>query len=170
MLYVWGELMYPYVYCGAVRPLSLYYYPILMSLAELMKFNIYVSLQHSLAGRYSEALCAVLNAEMVLTNLWVSTVLAVLFLVGMFTAAIRATKSGCVTVCWWATGGNISTGGGVFAWPKASNGIGAGGTDTRTHEGPNNVTMNPLGSDALEMTSVAQNHGDMDVENGVDRT
>jgi len=43
VVYVWGELLHPSVYCGSVRPLSLYYYPLAMSLLELTKFNFYVA-------------------------------------------------------------------------------------------------------------------------------
>ena len=43
VVYVWGELWSPPVYCGSVRPLSLYYYPIIMCLLDLLKFNVFVA-------------------------------------------------------------------------------------------------------------------------------
>lgn len=49
--YVWGELWHPPIYCGSVRPLSLYYYPILMSALELTKFNVYVGIRVCTTGR-----------------------------------------------------------------------------------------------------------------------
>jgi hypothetical protein len=79
VLYVWGELQFPSTFCGAVRPLSLYYYPVLMTLLDLTKFNIYVAAQYAYRGLYAEAALALLNAEMFLSNLWITTALAGLF-------------------------------------------------------------------------------------------
>lgn len=79
VVYVWGELWLPSTYCGAARPLSLYYYPILMSLLDLTKFNIYVAGKLFWTRRDAEALFALLNMEMFLTNLWVTVLLSVLF-------------------------------------------------------------------------------------------
>lgn len=83
VLYVWGELLYPPVYCGAVRPLSLYYYPVLMSLLDLMKFNIYVAVRLFTGGRARESLLALLNAEMFMSSLWTTLVLGVYFALGL---------------------------------------------------------------------------------------
>lgn len=76
VVYVWGELLYPPVYCGSVRPLSLYYYPILMSLLDLTKLNFYVSMRHGAARRHGHAVFALLNCETLVTNTWVSSFLA----------------------------------------------------------------------------------------------
>lgn len=78
-LYVWGELLFPSTFCGAARPLSLYYYPILMSIAELIKFNIYVCMRYAASAKYFHAVAALLNMELFATNLWVSLTLAVYF-------------------------------------------------------------------------------------------
>ena len=78
-LYVWGELMFPSTYCGDVRPLSLYYYPILMSLAELIKLNLYVATRYAVIGSYSRSLFALFNLELLWTNLWMAVVLAAWF-------------------------------------------------------------------------------------------
>ena len=82
VVYVWGELLYPPVYCGSARPLSLYYYPLAMTLLELTKFNFYVSTVLSERKRYDRALFALLNIEMMGTTAWVTTLLAIIFLLG----------------------------------------------------------------------------------------
>lgn len=81
VIYVWGELWFPPVYCGATRPLSLYYYPILMSLLDLTKFNLYVATRLRSMRRNGEAFCALLSLEIFLTNMWISVVLAIMFVV-----------------------------------------------------------------------------------------
>ena len=83
VVYVWGELLYPPVYCGSVRPLSLYYYPIGMSLLELTKFNFYVAGVLYERKRYDKAMFASLNIEMMGTTAWVTTLLAIIFLAGI---------------------------------------------------------------------------------------
>ena len=87
VVYVWGELQYPSVYCGSVRPLSLYYYPIVMSLLDLTKFNVYVCTRLYYSKRYRVAVLAVLDFGMFITNTWVTAVLAVMFVVGLATEA-----------------------------------------------------------------------------------
>ena len=82
LVYVWGELLYPPVYCGAVRPLSLYYYPILMSLLDLMKLNIYLGRKLVKAGRALEGVCALLDARCIVTHAWTTVVLGLLFVGG----------------------------------------------------------------------------------------
>jgi hypothetical protein len=83
VVYVWGELWFPPVYCGSTRPLSLYYYPLLMTMAELVKFNVYVCSVHLEHGRCIEAFLALLNLELFCTNAWVSSALAVRFAMGV---------------------------------------------------------------------------------------
>jgi len=81
VLFVWGELLYPPVYCGSVLPLSLYYYPILMCLLDLMKLNIYVSVNLFTAGRYLEGVLAMLNLQLFFTHIWVTVALGAMFFV-----------------------------------------------------------------------------------------
>ena len=83
VVYVWGELLYPPVYCGSARPLSLYYYPVGMSLLELTKFNFYASRQLYKQKRYDKAVFALLSIEMMGTTAWVTTCLALIFLIGV---------------------------------------------------------------------------------------
>jgi len=80
-VYVWGELVYPPVYCNSVPPLSMYYYPILMSLLDLVKLNIYACSVLFKDARYGEAALAVLDLELLATYLWVMVSLG-LILVG----------------------------------------------------------------------------------------
>ena len=74
-IYVWIELRYPSTYCGAVRPPSLYYSPILMTLLDMIKFNIYVCTQYCVSNRLSDALLALFNMEIFATNIWVTVYL-----------------------------------------------------------------------------------------------
>lgn len=93
IMYVWGELQYPPVFCGSKRPLSLYYYPILMSLLDLTKFNVYVAVKHCGQQRFGDALFALLNLDMFLSNLWISVVLSVMFVVGLIFSMWTGAKS-----------------------------------------------------------------------------
>ena len=79
VVYVWGELLFPPVYCNEVRPLSLYYYPILMSLLDLMKLNIYASTQLWKAKRHVESLLMLLNLQLFGTHLWVTVAMGLVF-------------------------------------------------------------------------------------------
>jgi len=78
--YVWGELLFPPLYCGLVRPLSMYYYPVLMSLLDLLKFNIYVASRLLRSKRFVEGLFALLDIELFATNLWLTCALGLLFI------------------------------------------------------------------------------------------
>ena len=78
VIYVWGELQFPAVYCGKIRPLSLYYYPMAMSLLDLVKLNMYVSTRHIQNKQYRNSI-AILNFELFITNTWVTFLLAILF-------------------------------------------------------------------------------------------
>ena len=82
-MYVWGEVVFPPVYCGSAPPLSLYYYPILMSLLDLMKLNIYSSRLLWKEGRRVEAILAMLDLKLLVTNMWVTVVLGLLFIWGL---------------------------------------------------------------------------------------
>jgi len=84
VVYVWGELLYPPVYCGSVRPLSLYYYPIVMSLLDLTKFNIYVCTELFRRKQYLLAIFSVLDLEIFVSNFWISTCLSGIFMYNMW--------------------------------------------------------------------------------------
>jgi len=93
-LYVWGELLYPATYCGQVRPLSLYYYPVILSLLDLTKFNIFLMncLLSAKSGR-DKGLFVFFNLEMILSNAWVSFSLSVLFVCGVFYDIYRGIRN-----------------------------------------------------------------------------
>jgi len=79
MVYVWVELAFPPLYCGSVLPLSLYYYPILMSLLDLIKLNIYASVQLWEAKRRVESVLVLLDLQLFVTHLWVTVSLGLMF-------------------------------------------------------------------------------------------
>jgi hypothetical protein len=91
VVYVWGELLYPATYCGDTRPLSLYYYPMLLTLLDLMKFNTYVAnqLANSNSGKH-KAICACLNMEMFISNMFLCVSLTCLFFCGLFYDVYRS--------------------------------------------------------------------------------
>ena len=78
-IYVWGELLFPSTFCGHVRPLSLYYYPVLMSLLDLVKLNIYISYQYFRRDLYTNSCLVLFNMEVFVSNCWVTTALAGMF-------------------------------------------------------------------------------------------
>ena len=79
VVYVWGELLYPSVVCDSHRPLSLYYYPILMSLLDLMKLNIYVSTELWKSKRHLESVLILLDLQLFGTHLWVTVAMGLVF-------------------------------------------------------------------------------------------
>jgi len=91
--YVWGELLFPSVYCGSVRPLSLYYFPILMSLLDLTKFNVYTAGKLFWNRHDAEALFAAFSLELFATNLWVTAALAAMFAGSLFGQVVRRVGS-----------------------------------------------------------------------------
>jgi len=99
VVYVWGELQFPTVYCGATRPLSLFYYPIVMSLLDLMKFNVYVAGKLYADERPAMALLSLLNANIAFAGMWVTVVLAVAFVAG----PLYDGCAGCVSLLRWVS-------------------------------------------------------------------
>jgi len=95
VVYVWGEVVFPPIYCGSVVPLSLYYYPIMMSLLDLGKFNIYTSVQLFKAKRRVESALALLDLQLFLTHLWLTVAMGLVFL----GALVRDCRLGWV-FCW----------------------------------------------------------------------
>jgi hypothetical protein len=121
LVYVWGELIYPATYCDSVRPLSLYYYPILMCLLDLGKFNVYVASGLFKQGKFCSGLCALVDVGMVASSTVVTLALAGVCMMGIFSDVVAALLDGA------------HDGGGV-SWPAAktdrssSAGLGAGST------------------------------------------
>lgn len=115
VVYVWGELWYPPIYCDAVRPLSLYYYPLLMSALELAKFNVYVSTRLCAIGRYEDALLACLNLEMFLTSTCVNVLLAGMFVVDLAVDCIQRIRWMCIFIYYKVQGERAME----TAWPAA---------------------------------------------------
>ena len=112
--YVWGELLFPPIYCGMARPLSLYYYPILMSLLDLSKFNVYVATQFIRLKEFDKAAMCMFNLEMLTSNIWITLVIAGAFMFGLG-------KSIVDVIIWrarWLL--FICTGTSDAAWPRAS--------------------------------------------------
>ena len=62
-VYVWGELRYPSTSCGSIPPLSAYYYPILMTIFDMSKFNLYHAGSRVARGEYCSAIGAAINLE-----------------------------------------------------------------------------------------------------------
>ena len=60
-VYVWGELLYPSTNCNNISPLSAYYYPILMTLFDMCKFNLYNANIHLQNGELMKAAVASLD-------------------------------------------------------------------------------------------------------------
>lgn len=83
VVWVWGELWYPPTFCGAVRPLSLYYYPIVMSLLDLIKLNMYVFAKFIKRAKYTESILWLFSLEILVVNSLITVALAVMFVVIM---------------------------------------------------------------------------------------
>jgi hypothetical protein len=133
VVYVWGELVFPATYCNDVRPLSLYYYPILMCLLELTKFNLYVATKLCLAKRYSRAVLSLLHVGMVWLSLWISVSLGLYFVCSLLVDSLLRLYSSVMSLVYHLTGWSASS------WPRPSsvNGPSAGPSSLE-------VTSNPL--------------------------
>jgi hypothetical protein len=82
ILFVWTELWWPPLYCNPLRPLSLYYYPILISMLDISHFNFFVATRLAAMKEYRRAVLALLNVEMLAVYLTVSMLLSVVFAAG----------------------------------------------------------------------------------------
>ncbi len=84
--YVWSELWYPPVYCGAVRPLSMYYYPILMTLFDTIKLNIYACSKCIQSKQYLSGVQMLFNIKLFIAFTWTTVLLSVMCVVNGCTA------------------------------------------------------------------------------------
>lgn len=141
VMYVWGQLLAPPVFCGSARPLSLYYYPIIMSLLDLTKFNIYVSTKLFVNKRYLDSVLALLNFEMFASNISFSFVLAMVFLFGLVREVFGVGKSLYGWINAKVTGGPL--------WSQTVNT--AAGTATVELEMPSTNPMSVLGSGSRDL-------------------
>ena len=89
LLFVWAGLLYPPVHCGSTLPLSLYYYPIMMSLLDLMKLNIYASVELFKLNRNLESALVMLNLRLFFTHMWITLALGVMFVAFVFRDCAR---------------------------------------------------------------------------------
>jgi len=89
LLFVWAGLLYPPVYCGSTLPLSLYYYPIMMSLLDLMKLNIYASVELFAVNRNLESALVMLNLQLLFTHMWITVALGVMYVAFVFRDCTR---------------------------------------------------------------------------------
>jgi len=141
VFYVWGELWFPPIYCDSVRPLSLYYYPILMTLLELTKFNVYACTRVAMHGHIGEAILILLNFELLVSNLWVTTRLACTYAAGVGVAI-------CSHCLWSAQSVFFAIGGyskdSARAWPQTQVDITINGADVEI------ATINPIATFATD--------------------
>ena len=79
-LYVWGELLYPSTNCNNVPPLSSYYYPILMTLFDMCKLNLYNAGIHMEKNEYMHAIAASFDLYSIFFYIVLSAVLGIHFI------------------------------------------------------------------------------------------
>ena len=161
VFYVWGELWFPPIYCGSVRPLSLYYYPILMTTLELTKFNIYICIRICTTRRYVEALFALINADMFVANLWISAALAGLFVVGLV-KDLGARLGGCSRRLCSSLFYDVGS-----AWPASSSSSAGGRLDLEApHDAINPMTAMMRNSPGERSDAAALSDGDAKTASG----
>ena len=78
-VYVWSELLYPSTNCNNITPLSSYYYPILMTLFDMSKFNVYVAGKHFTTGQYLTSIAACFDLNSFFFYMLLSIILSVHF-------------------------------------------------------------------------------------------
>ena len=79
-LYVWSELYFPPINCTSVIPLSYYYYPLLMTMLEMGKLNVYLSLRQIRNKNGYQAVFLVFNAKVFFFNFVITCMLGLAFL------------------------------------------------------------------------------------------
>ena len=82
-VYVWGELLYPSTTCNNINPLSTYYYPILMTLFDMGKLNLYNANIHLQKGELMKAAAASLDLYSFSFYLMLTTLLGLHFIYGV---------------------------------------------------------------------------------------
>ena len=78
-VYVWGELLFPSTSCSSITPLSAYYYPILMTIFDMSKFNFYVASRYLKCRKYWKAVTVPLNLYYFFFYIMVSVLLGIHF-------------------------------------------------------------------------------------------
>ena len=79
IIYVWLELIYAPVRCNQGIQLSELYFPIVMTLVDFGKFNVYLAVQHYRQKQYYAALTSLFNIHMLVVYIIVSSVLGILY-------------------------------------------------------------------------------------------
>lgn len=77
-LYVWMELLFPPIRCGTYA-LSLFYYPIVMTVLEFGKINAFAGSRYFGQGRYMEAVLSLFRADIVIVYFMLSFAQAVVY-------------------------------------------------------------------------------------------
>lgn len=85
VMWVWTELIYTPIHCGNELQTSLLYYPLIMTMLDLGKLNVYMSLQLIKANRFVDALVAAFNFQTLVVYSCVTTYLA-----GVFVGAVAS--------------------------------------------------------------------------------
>ena len=78
-VYVWSELLYPSTNCNNITPLSSYYYPILISLFDMSKFNLYNAGKHLNRSEYTLAVASLLDLYSFFYYIFLSILLSMHF-------------------------------------------------------------------------------------------
>ena len=83
-VYVWGELLYPSTNCNNISPLSSYYYPLLMTLFDMCKFNLYNANNHLNKSEYMKAIAASLDLYSFMFYTLLTVILGLHFICSLF--------------------------------------------------------------------------------------
>ena len=95
VIYVWGELVFPPTFCGEARPLSLFYYPILMTLSDLIRLNVYVATKLVARGRHFDAILVLAHVGLVWTHAWTTCYLAANYMAGLLSVVLAPVVQCC---------------------------------------------------------------------------
>ena len=79
MVYVWLELWYSPVHCGGTIRLSQVYFPLLMTLLDISKYNVYLSMKHVRQGQYVASIAAFFNVYFLLVYFILTVLLGCLY-------------------------------------------------------------------------------------------
>lgn len=141
VLYAWGELWFPPIFCNDIRPLSLYYFPIMITLIDFTHFNLFVARRLVATKKYHHATLALLHVEMFFVYITVSLLLSGVFVAGVVSDLCGRVWWQCMRIAYSLGGANIFS----ISWPeKAPHERSTAGTGTKTKAGETEMVTNPM--------------------------
>ena len=160
-VYVWLELVYAPVRCGEGIMLSELYFPLVMTVVDFSKFNVYLCVQHAKQYQWEAAAAALFNLYYLVLYSVVTSCLGILYGVTVIHSVVT-----CCWHCWcWCCGVGLNkAGAGLYDSLISEEGKhqSAGPTDVHVHVHVNSVVV--AAADEDEVTAGCDGGIGMDMD------